>query len=80
MVRRLLPYLWPHSALISIVLLTIILLSGVNICLPLLIKNIIDEGFKNKNVSLLLWLLGGVGGVYVARNLLFFASRYWSVK
>ncbi len=79
MVRRLLPYLWPHSALITVILLTIIVLSGANICLPLLIKNII-EAFENKNGYLLLWLLGGVGGVYVARNLLFFASRYWSVQ
>ncbi len=80
MVRRLLPYLWPHSVLIGIILLTIILLSGLNICLPLLIKNIIDQAFKNKNGYLLFWLLGGVGGVYVARNVLFFASRYWSVQ
>ena len=58
----------------------IILLSAVNICIPLLTKGIIDKVFRDRNDYLLLWLLAGVAGAYIGRNLLFFASRYWSVQ
>ena len=80
LVRRLLPFLRPHLGLIFAILVTIVILSGVNICLPLLIKAIINPGFKQGNVALLIWLVSAVAGVYLARNLLFFVSRYWSVK
>lgn len=80
LVRRLLPFLRPHAGLIFFILLTIVLLSGVNICLPLLIKAIINPGFKDGNGVLLIWLLSAMAAVYLARNLLFFISRYWSVK
>ena len=80
MIRRLLHYLWPHSALIIAILLTIILLSAVNICLPLLLKTIIDKVFRDRNDYMLPWLLAGVAGAYITRNSLFFVSRYWSVQ
>ena len=80
MVRRFAPFLRPYYTQLIAILVTVILLSGANICLPLLVKTIIDEGFRNRNVHLVVWLLAGVGGVYIARNVLFFASRNWSVK
>ena len=80
MVRRLLPFLWPHAWLIAAILLTVILLSVVNICLPLLIKAIISGAFVHSNRVLLVWLLAGMAGAYIARNLLFYISRYWSVQ
>ena len=80
MVRRFAPFLRPYYVQLVAILLTVILLSVVNICLPLLIKSIIDGAFRERNGRLLLWLLGGVAGVYIARNVLFFASRSWSVR
>ena len=80
LVRRFAPFLRPYYIQLVAILLTVILLSGVNICLPLLIKNIIDKGFKNNNGPVVIWLLVGVGGVYIIRNVLFFVSRNWSVQ
>ena len=80
MVRRFAPFLRSYYAQLVAILLTVILLSGVNICLPLLIKSIIDGAFVDRSASLLAWLLAGVAGVYIARNVLFFASRSWSVQ
>ncbi len=50
MVRRFAPFLRSYYVQLLAILLTVILLSGVSICLPLLIKNIIDEDAeKNSN-------------------------------
>ena len=80
LVRRFAPFLRAYYVQLVAILLTVILLSAVNICLPLLIKSIIEGAFVNGNALLLLRLLGGVAGVYLARNVLFFLSRSWSVQ
>jgi len=61
------------------VMLMLLVLTGVNMALPAFIKLLIDDVFPEHNWTLLWVLLVAIVGVYLARNTLYFFSKYHAV-
>ncbi|WPJ94885.1 ABC transporter transmembrane domain-containing protein [Coraliomargarita algicola] len=78
--KRLLGLLWPHWKSVSIALLGLFLLTAVNLATPMLIGMVFNEVFPQRDWSLLWWVLGGLLGCFLLRNLFFYQSKFTAVQ
>jgi len=78
--ERLISLIRPFFKRLLVVLALLFLLTGLNMILPLFIKLLIDEVFPNRNFPLLFGILGGVLGIYILRNIIYFACKYAVVQ
>jgi len=77
--RRLRHWLSPYGLRLGLTVGMVLVLTGVNIAVPRTVAVIFNEVFPHNNWSLLVMLLAGLLGLYIARNLLYFWSKYSAV-
>ncbi len=80
-VRRFMGVLRPYAGWLAIAVVFLLALAAVNMAVPALIavlfNRVFEEGKPKEEAWALLWLvLGGILGVYVLKNMLYFASKY----
>ncbi len=70
----------PYIGSLSLTVLLMIGLTGVNIVVPLLVGMVFGRVFKNQNWTLLWLILVGLLVLYITRNLLYFFSKFTAVQ
>ncbi len=78
--KRLAALLRPEMSRLTLVVVTLLGLAGVNMLMPLPIKLALDDIFPHSNWTLLWLTLGGLLLLYVMRNLLFYFSKQPAVE
>ena len=80
--RRLAALLKPHSRGIVIVMAFLLVLTAVNMAIPLLMKLLVDDVLINQDnwLPVLAIVIFGFLGVYLARNLLYFNGKFTAVR
>ena len=77
--RRFWKLLQPLWIPISVTILCLVLLTGVNMITPLLIGNVFSRVFPERNWQLLWMILGGLTLLFVLRNFFFYQSKRTAV-
>lgn len=81
MMRQFIFLLRPYARPMSLCLLMLITLAVFNMLMPAyFIKLLVDDVFGTSNWSLLWGILFGILGVYLARNILYFISKFTAVS
>ncbi|MFW5769644.1 MAG: ABC transporter ATP-binding protein [Spirochaetota bacterium] len=75
LIRRLLPYYRPYRFLLTTDLLAVVLLAGMNILLPYLVKVFIDTVVPARSMELLIKIAAGIGAVVILK----FAFTYYTL-
>ncbi len=78
--KRLLGLLWPHWKAVSIALVGMFLLTAVNLATPMLVGMVFNDVFPERDWPLLWWILGGLLGCFLLRNLFFYQSKFTAVR
>lgn len=74
--RRLLQFLWPHWKVLLVAVICMILVSGSNLIVPWIIKDIVDQVLAEKNVEMLYWIIAAIIGIFLIRGITTFGNRY----
>ena len=74
--RRLLQFLWPHWKVLLVAVVCMIVVSGSNLILPWIIKDIVDQVLTEKNVEMLYWVIAAIIGIFLIRGITTFGNRY----
>jgi len=61
-------------------LVGLFLLTAVNLATPMLIGMVFNDVFPERDWTLLWWILGGLLGCFLLRNLFFYQSKYTAVR
>lgn len=77
---RVFGYARPHMVAVAVLLVTILLVSLLELIPPLLYRDLIDNVLPNGNVGRLNWLAAGMLGIPVARGLVGVVQRYYSSR
>lgn len=78
LLRRVFTYAWPHRKSVGIVLVTIVIISLLDLIPPLLYRDLIDNVLPNRNVARLNWLALAMIGIPIASGLISVLQRYYS--
>lgn len=74
--RRLLQFLWPHWKVLLIAVVCMVVVSGSNLIVPWIIKDIVDQVLAEKNVEMLYWVIAVIIGIFLIRGITTFGNRY----
>lgn len=74
--RRLLQFLWPHWKVLLVAVICMVVVSGSNLILPWIIKDIVDQVLTEKNVEMLYWVIAAIIGIFLIRGITTFGNRY----
>ncbi|QQE12438.1 ATP-binding cassette domain-containing protein [Planctomycetota bacterium] len=72
--------LQPNLKQISFVLVLLMILTGVNMLQPILLKLLVDDVLKDRKFAIIWIIIGGYLFVYSSRNLLYFYSKFTAVN
>jgi len=79
-VRRVLGFARPHRRLISVFLLLTVVDAAMVVVPPLLIKKIVDDGIREGDTSLVMWLALAIAGVAIVSAVLSLGQGYLSAR
>lgn len=74
--RRLLGFLWPHWKVLLVAVICMIIVSGSNLILPWIIKDIVDEVLAEKNIQMLYWVIAAILVIFLIRGFTTFGNRF----
>lgn len=74
--RRLLGFLWPHWKVLLAAVICMIIVSGSNLILPWIIKDIVDEVLAEKNIQMLYWVIAAILVIFLIRGFTTFGNRF----
>ena len=74
--RRLLGFLWPHWKVLLVAAICMIIVSGSNLILPWIIKDIVDEVLAEKNIQMLYWVIAAILVIFLIRGFTTFGNRF----
>lgn len=74
--RRLLGFLWPYWKILLIAVICMIVVSGSNLIVPWIIKDIVDEVLAEKNIQMLYWVIAAILVIFLIRGVTTFGNRY----
>lgn len=74
--RRLLGFLWPYWKILLIAVVCMIVVSGSNLIVPWIIKDIVDEVLAEKNIQMLYWVIAAILVIFLIRGVTTFGNRY----
>lgn len=74
---RMLRYLQPYWRQVVIAYVSMALATLVNLFVPQIIANAIDEGVATRNANVLFWAGGLILGIAVVRGIVSFGQRYY---
>lgn len=74
--RRLLSYLWPYWKRLLVSVICMLLVSGSNLIVPWIIKDVVDDVLTNKNVQMLYFVIAAILVVFLIRGVTTFGHRY----
>lgn len=74
--RRLLGFLWPYWKILLISVVCMIIVSGSNLIVPWIIKDIVDEVLAEKNIQMLYWVIAAILVIFLIRGVTTFGNRY----
>lgn len=74
--RRLLGFLWPYWKILLIAVVCMIIVSGSNLIVPWIIKDIVDEVLAEKNIQMLYWVIAAILVIFLIRGVTTFGNRY----
>lgn len=74
--RRLLRFLWPHWKVLLVAVICMVMVSGSNLIVPWIIKDIVDQVLAEKNVEMLYWIIVAIIGIFLIRGVTTFGNRY----
>ena len=74
--RRLLTFLWPYWKRLLASVICMLLVSGSNLVVPWIIKDVVDEVLTNKNVQMLHLVIAAILVVFLIRGLTTFGHKY----
>lgn len=74
--RRLLGFLWPYWKILLIAVVCMIIVSGANLIVPWIIKDIVDEVLAEKNIQMLYWVIAAILVIFLIRGVTTFGNRY----
>lgn len=80
LLRRIFAYARPHAASVAIVLVTIVIISLLELIPPLLYRDLIDNVLPNRNVTRLNWLALGMIGIPILSGLVNIIQRNFSAR
>ena len=60
LLKRVFAYAWPYRGHLAVLLLLILVMTGLNLVNPLILRTLIDRAIPEKNLTLLLWLSIGL--------------------
>lgn len=60
LLKRVFAYAWPYRGSLAILLLLILIMTGLSLLIPLIIRTLIDTAIPQKNINLLIWLSLGL--------------------
>lgn len=80
LLRRVWSYAKPYRRMLTGVLVTVLIVSGLTVVPPVLIRYLIDSAIPEKNLGLLTWLGLGMVAVPVVAALVGVAQRWWSSR
>ena len=60
LLKRVFAYAWPYRGHLAILLFLILVMTGLNLVNPLIMRTLIDRAIPEKNLTLLLWLSIGL--------------------
>lgn len=78
--KRFMGLLWPHWRPVSLALFSMLLLTAVNLATPMLVGMVFNRVFPERDWSLLWWILAGMLGFFLLRNLFFYQSKFTAVR
>ena len=78
--KRLPRLLWPHWKEVLAALTGLFLLTAVNLATPLLVGMVFNRVFPERDWPLLWWILTGLLGLTLLRNLFFYQSKFTAVR
>lgn len=74
--RRLLSFLWPYWRHLLLAVVCMIFVSGSNLIVPWIIKDIVDQVLAEKNVQMLYMVIGAILVIFLIRGVTTFGHRY----
>lgn len=74
--RRLLGFLWPYWKVLLVAVICMIVVSGSNLIVPWIIKDIVDEVLAEKNIQMLYWVIAAILVIFLIRGITTFGNRY----
>lgn len=74
--QRLLGFLWPYWKILLIAVVCMIIVSGSNLIVPWIIKDIVDEVLAEKNIQMLYWVIAAILVIFLIRGVTTFGNRY----
>ena len=80
LLRRIFAYARPHALSVTIVLVTIVAISLLELIPPLLYRDLIDNVLPNRNVTRLNWLALGMIGIPILSGLITIVQRNYSAR
>lgn len=80
LLRRIFSYARPHATSVAIVLVTIVIISLLELIPPLLYRDLIDNVLPNRNVTRLNWLALGMIGIPILSGLVNIVQRNYSAR
>ena len=80
LLRRIFSYARPHATSVAIVLVTIVIISLLELIPPLLYRDLIDNVLPNRNVTRLNWLALGMIGIPLLSGLITIIQRHFSAR
>ena len=80
LLRRIFAYARPHAFSVTVVLVTIVAISLLELIPPLLYRDLIDNVLPNRNVTRLNWLALGMIGIPVLSGMITIVQRNYSAR
>lgn len=71
-------YLRPYWILVVGAYATILVVNGLNLVIPQIIKQIVDKGITGHNIPFLVWAVAGLLGITAVRGLMTYYQGLWS--
>jgi len=80
LVRRIFTYAYPHLFAVTVVLVTIVGISLLELIPPLLYRDLIDNVLPNRNYTRLNWLALGMVGIPILSGIMNVVQRFFSAR
>ena len=78
--KRILTYFYPYKFYLFITLFSSIIVAGVNLLIPLVVKNLIDKVLIQKNLFMLNIISIFIIVIFLVKGLFFYIENYFSQK
>jgi ATP-binding cassette subfamily B multidrug efflux pump len=75
--RRLFGFLRPYRKVVAIAYISVLFAAGLNLIVPQILKNAIDQGLASGQATALFWAGGWILGIAIVRGAAAFGQRYY---